>query len=108
MTDTAIQVGDVGTEFLLEIVEGDGSGDAVDVSAATTLQIKLLPPGTGAVVVVKTASLKNDGLDGKIRALSGAGDLSVPGSWQVQGYVVTPSGSWHTSIGFFAVKANVG
>lgn len=107
MTDTAAQVGDVGTKFLVTILEDDDAGNpqAVDVSGATLKTVTLKPP-SGAVIT-RNASFETDGTDGKIFILSQSGDLSVAGAWEVQGRVTLAAGDWRSEVGSFAVKANL-
>lgn len=81
-----IQVGDIGTEIELTVRD---EGVAVNLSAATTLQILLTSP-TG-VEKTLTAELVTDGTDGKLRAYTVSGTIDEEGSWYAQARVVTPS-----------------
>lgn len=114
-----IHLGDIGTEFVVEIVEctgEDANGDpiytAVDVSTNTSLNIYFKKPD--GTVLTKTAGFAsvdsgatNDGTDGKISYYSVAGDLDVLGKWYIQGKVTLPSGAWSSAIGSFKVKSNI-
>ncbi len=98
-----IHVGDVGTIFEVEIT--DQADAAVDISGATTKQIKFTKPvGTD---VTQTAAFSGTGTDGKMRYLTVAADLSADGDWALQGYVVIPAGTWHTDVGTFKVLPNL-
>jgi len=99
----SIHVGDIGT--VLEITLTDETGAALDVSAATMLQIELQKPDK--TNVTKTAVLSTDDTDGKIRYVSVDGDFDQPKSWKLQGRVTLPSGTWRSQIGSFIVEKNL-
>ena len=63
----------------LEVVVQSSPGVAKDISQATSLQIFLLRP-LGQSTVTYTAQFTNSGTDGKFRALTASGDLSLSGS----------------------------
>lgn len=108
MTDTSVQLGDIGTKFLVTIEEDDSDGIAqpVDVSQATLKTITIMPEG-GSTPITKAASFETDGTDGKIFITSESGDLSTSGSWQIQGRVTLPGGDWRSKVGCFSVKTNL-
>lgn len=83
MPANPINVGDVVT-FRVTVTDQDGS--AVDVSGASTKQIKLRKPS--GTVLTKTASFTTDGSDGKIEYQTANTDLDVAGVWGIQAYVV--------------------
>jgi hypothetical protein len=96
-------VGDVGLVFKATVK--DENEAVVDISSATTLQIKLGDPfGT---MTAKTASLYSDGTDGILKYATVAGDLAYAGRWMAQGYVVTPTRTFHTSKKIFEVEGNL-
>lgn len=99
-----IHVNDIGTELVVAIVDEDGA--AVNLAAATVKTIRLKPP-TGATLS-KAAVLDTNGTDGLIRYDTVSGDLSTPGSWQIQGFVTVAGKSWSTEVGNFLVKKNLG
>lgn len=95
------RVGDYGTAIELTIQRGSS---AVDVSGASTIQIKFRNPRK--TITTKTASLSNDGTDGKIRYVLEDDVLDVAGGWEVWGYVVmSASEAWSTTKGEFKVEA---
>jgi hypothetical protein len=102
---TTLHVGDYGATLEMTIEEDDA---AVDISGATTIQIKLKAPD--GRLLNKTATLSSDGSDGKMNYTLQQGDLSVPGKWRWQGYLAGVGGwTGHTSEGQpFDVKQVVG
>ena len=83
MAADPINVGDVVT---LYTTVTDQAGNAVDVSGASTKQIKLRKPS--GTVLTKTAEFTTDGTDGQIEYTTVNTDLDVTGLWGIQGYVV--------------------
>ena len=80
MTTETISLRDLGTDFEVTIMEGAA---VVDVSAATALEIEFKSPG--GTKTVKTASLVNDGTDGKIHYKRLSGDIARKGTWSYLG-----------------------
>lgn len=101
MAADEIHVGDVGTRFLVTIMDG---ATAVDVSTATVKQILLKKPS--GVILTKSASFVLTGADGRIQYFSIAGDLDLAGFWHIQAYVEMPAGKWHSDVQLFEVHAN--
>jgi len=100
-------VNDIGTIFRVTVYDttSTGASTVADISAATTKQIIFeRPDGT---TLTKTAVFTTDGSDGNIQYVSVDGDLNVTGTWHLQAYVVTPAGSWKTSVGHFRVYENL-
>lgn len=92
-----IHVGDVGIALIVVVV--DETGTVVNISTASTLTILLLPPtqsNPAAALLTKPAVLDTNGVDGAMRYTTQAGDLSVAGTWQIQGQVVIGSAMWST------------
>lgn len=101
---TALHVGDYGTVLRLTLTE---NGAVVDISGATTKQIKLRTPDDR--ILTKPAVFTAGGTDGAFQYTLQAGDLNTPGQWRWQGYLVG-IGGWagHTSEGTpFTVKEPV-
>lgn len=97
-----IHVDDIGTVFTVTLKE---SGSAVNVSTATTKTIKFKDPsGTASS---KTADFTTDGSDGKIYYTTVADDLDEAGMWEIQAYVVMPTGTWSSSTKKFRVYPNL-
>ncbi len=86
--EAQLHVGDVGTEIVVTVV--DQAGAAVNISGATELTIYLTRPNR--TVLTKTAVLDTNGVNGKMKYVTQSGDLSVAGTWKVQGYVAGASG----------------
>ena len=84
-----VRSGDEGTIFRTTIVD---NGTAVDVSTASTKEIKFLDPK--GVKVVKTAAFTTDGSDGKIEYITLTNDIVQVGVWSIEGYVETSAGKW--------------
>ncbi len=97
-----VHQGDVGTELVITVVEWDADEEeyvVVDISTATGFIVYLTKPRVGAtatVTLTKTGALDTDGLDGKMKYVVQSGDLSVGGTWEIQGYV-TGVGDWSGS-----------
>lgn len=88
---STLHVGDIGSVIRLTLKE---NGTVVDISGASTKQIKLQKPdGTS---VTKTASFTDNGTDGQLQYSTQSGDLSVAGRWYAQAYVVLGSWSGHS------------
>ena len=99
-----IRVGDIGTVFIVTVIDCD-TGLPIDVSAATTKTIKLLLPDLS--VLEKAASFTTDGTNGKIQYTIASGDLSQSGRWKIQGYVVDSGYTNHSAVEEFNVLANL-
>ena len=102
MAQNEIHKDDYGTLFIATIKDGSST---VDVSSATTKTLKFKKPS--GPVLSKSGEFTTTGVDGKIQYLTVSGDLSEIGTWQVQGYVITPSGKWDTDINKFKVYNNL-
>lgn len=72
----------IGVAFKATIQE---DGAAVDVSTASTKQIKFTKPD--GTVETKTATFVTDGTDGVIQYVTVDGDLDMTGGWKATGYV---------------------
>lgn len=79
----------------------DPSGDALDISSATTKTIKFKKPdGTCAS---KTADFLTDGTDGYLVYLTEEDFLDTVGFWEAQGYIVMPTWTGHNEADMFEV-----
>lgn len=97
-----IYAGDIGTVFRARILDENDS--VVDISSATTLEMRFRKPG--GAVDVQTASLDTDGTDGYLRYVTIAGDIDKgeEGAWRCQGHVQFPGGlNYSSSIYKFTV-----
>lgn len=68
----------------------DQDGDAVDISGASSKQIVLRKPD-GTTKITKSATLTNDGTDGKLEYTAAASELDTEGEWKWQ-FLVTLGG----------------
>jgi len=98
-----IHVGDIGSQFLITIL--DQSGEIVDISTATQKEVIFL--SSSRVEKVKTASFYTNGTDGKIVYTLQSGDIDVDGLWKYQAKIIMPSGTWFTNIEDFRVYPNI-
>jgi hypothetical protein len=96
------QVNDIGTIITLTVYDGS---EVVDISSATSMQIRLKPKN--GLRIDKTATFVTDGVDGKIECVVSTNDFAVGAVYSVQGYIVMPSGTWHTSIKEITVNKNL-
>lgn len=95
-----LRVGQVGAEIVVQFT--DPAGAAVDVSGASTLQIRLQPPGANTASVL-SASLLTDGTDGRVVYRTTNTTLSVVGAYQIEGYASWGTYDLPTEIGRFDV-----
>lgn len=105
MSDKGIHVGDTVT-FVLTVTDVVTSA-IIPITGFTTLEMTFTRPDDAGTTFVVNASLLTDGSDGKMEYTTLTTDLNMPGRWQVQGFVVVPSGQWHTSTTVFKVFKNL-
>jgi hypothetical protein len=99
-----IQAGATGMVITLTVQ--DEAGVAVNLTTATTTEIILKPPQGFAIT--KTASVVSPATDGKIRYVTEAGVLGVPGKWKAQAFVALSGGAEYYSTTIdFVVGANL-
>jgi len=99
-----IRAGDIGTVFIVQIVDCE-SGLPIDLSLATTMTIKFLLPDK--TVIERTAVFTTDGTDGRIQYVTIAGDLSLAGLWKIQAYAVDSGFTNNSEIEEFRVYSNL-
>lgn len=102
MAANEIHLNDIGTIFEVTIKDGD---NVVDISSATTKEI--IFKSKDRTITTKTGVFVTDGTDGKIKHTSIANELNVVGVWSIQGFVVLPSGEWHSDISTFEIHKNL-
>ena len=102
-----IHENDVGTEFIVTIVECDASGveTPIDISSASNMEIVFLK--ADATKDTFAASFVTDGLDGEMHYFTLAGDLTPAGNYKLQGIVTTPAGKWYSTREKFKVVPNL-
>ena len=95
-----IHMGVIGLALELEVL--DETGAAVNLSAASVLQLKLRAPGGNTETY--TAVLSGDGTDGKMRYVTtSTEDLDAAGTWTKQGYIEVGTFKGYTSRSTFEV-----
>ena len=94
-----IQLGNL-TTFEIQFVDADGA--AIDISAASSLAIKLEAPDLVASAPV--AAFKTDGTDGWISATVAPDKI---GAWKIQGVATIAAVEKHTGRGTFSVAGNL-
>jgi hypothetical protein len=100
MYDIGPHVNDIGS--VLELTVKNCDGTAVDISAASTMQMKFTKPG--GTVLSANGVFTTNGSDGKLRYTTVVGDLSERGTWKCRAYLAFPGGwSGHTSYDKFTV-----
>ena len=104
MATQTVRIGDLGVVLEAEIVNSAGS--SIDVSAATTKELRLRKPDKTEATV--TAVFTTDGTDGKVRYVSLAATFDVLGEWAYQARVVMPSQTLTTRRGTFVVEDLIG
>jgi len=87
----------------------DENGDDIDVSTATTLQVKIEKPDGADVAKDLGASAYGDGdlTDGWADYTVEVGLIVMAGDWKAQAYAVTPSRVIPTKPHTFTVKGNI-
>ena len=100
MSNETVTKNHIGLAIDAQIVDDD-TGVAIDVSSASTKQLKI--QGPGQTTKTKTAAFIDDGTDGWVRYTTIDGDLDVIGVWQIQGSFVDSGETYHTLIDTFTV-----
>ena len=84
----------------------DQSGNIIDVSGATLMQVTFTRPDKTKVVF--TLSLLTTGKDGWMQYVTTPTDLNMPGLWEDQAYVTFPNNQdWHSDTSSFRVSPNL-
>lgn len=99
----AIYVNDVGTQLIATFKRPDGQPR--DISNATLKQLRLKKPN--GTIVYKPAEFVMDGANGQVIYTFVEGDVDQSGSWEVQGYIETLSGRWHSGVVVFPVSISI-
>lgn len=89
----------------LQILVVDQDGDALDISAASALQIWLLAPNQTKIPI--TAAFVNNGMDGLIEAITDADTLPQAGTWGIQAQLQFGNTLLESRWGYFAALPNV-
>ena len=96
----------VGNNSTYEITFKDQDNAVIDISTASTKQIKFKPPNNGDLIT-KAGTFTVDGENGKLRYVDTAGDIAVAGTWRLQGHVVISSKNWYSSIEEFEMEESL-
>lgn len=99
----SIHKGDIGIDFIVTLLKASDN-TPLDVSAATTLQLKFR--AIGGTTKTQTASLVTDGKDGKIRYVTATADDLDTGNinWEIQPFVEAPTFIGHGNKSVFYVE----
>jgi len=92
----SLHKGDIGTVIQYDTLE--------DISDGTVFKLKYTKPD-GTTTGEWTGSLSGTRIVQYTTA--SASDLDQAGTWQLQAYVETPSGKWHSDIKTFIVEDNI-
>jgi hypothetical protein len=104
MSKGEVRVGDNNTTH--EITIKDQEDAVVDLSAASSMTVLYLKPGS-AGTFTKTGTYVTDGTDGKLKTTFLSADLDVKGSYKWQVTLVFPQGTWRTDLHTLEVHANL-
>jgi len=84
----------------------DQDGNVVDISGATDMNFVVLKPDRTTRMDVD-ATFTTDGTDGKMQYQFDTGELNQEGDFEYQGFVILPSGPFHSDIYSFKVHRNL-
>lgn len=94
-----LQRNDEGTVIRITVKEGS---TAVDISGATTMQMKFRKPSD--VTVTKTPVFNTDGVDGIMKYVVEAGVMDEVGIWEVQPFVALNGWKGRGAVNTFEVE----
>lgn len=83
----------------------DEEGNALNLTGATTTEIRLKPPQ--GYPITKSASVVQPATSGKVRYVTEAGVLGVPGKWRAQAFVAVGGNEYFSTTIEFTVGANL-
>ena len=99
-----VQLGDT---LAIELTIRQCDSNAIlDISTQTAMSITIVGPSSTPGKTVNSVFV-TDGTDGKMTSTFLKGVISIIGKWSLQGLVVLPTGTHHTNIETFEVKANL-
>ena len=92
---SVLRKGDVGVIFRNTVKDQDDA--VVDISSATTNQIKITKPD--GTVFVATAVFTDDGEDGQHQFVTTSEVLTQVGVYKITSYIIltSPAGTWHST-----------
>jgi len=97
---TDIHTNDIGTVFIINISD---SGVPVDLSGGTSASNVILFKRPDRTTFNRPAVFDTDGKNGRIKYVSVAGDISMPGVWYISARVNTENGQWVATADTFTV-----
>jgi len=103
MSDYEVHVGDIGTIVKVTIQE---EGVAINLTDATTMKIKFQRKDK-TTFEMDALIWEDDPEQGIIYCLSVEDTFDLKGEWSIQGYVIFPTGEWHTAKETFTVEDNI-
>jgi len=103
-SNQTIQLGEAKTILKVRAVMEDGVTPE-DISGATSLKIRLKSPA--GVTTEYVGTLTSGGVDGYFQYITVLDDISLIGSWKIQGKITMPDWSGYTEIGEFEVIDNL-
>lgn len=89
-----INLGDIGTVLSITVLSAR-TGQPLDLSTATTLEILLQRPDFTNMVKTATSSSPTTGV---LQAVVGQGDISMAGTWHVRAHVAGPGYDYHSDL----------
>lgn len=100
-------INDIGTIFRVTVYDTTSTGgtEIANISAATTKTFTFKNPN--GQTFTRNATFTTDGVDGQVEYATVDGDLNIAGTWGIQAYIATPSGSHRTNVGTFRVFENL-
>lgn len=100
-------INDIGTIFRVTVYDTTSTGgtEVANISSATSTTFTFKNPN--GQTFTRAATFTTDGTDGQIQYATVDGDLNIAGTWAIQAYVVTPTGSHKTNVGTFRVFENL-
>lgn len=102
--DYDIHVGDEGTELRFWLTD---AGAVVDLQLATTMNLFLKSPVDPWTVSTYAMAFVTDGTDGGLKYVLTTGNVNIDGAWSAQVHVITPSGSWKSTVVTINVARNL-
>lgn len=99
----AIHQDDTGTAFIITLK--DNNGVVFDVSGASERKIFFRKPS--GTIISKDMTLVTSGTDGKVRYVTGIGDIDEAGNWKMQVKITISGAVKRSNIYKFKVERNL-
>lgn len=101
-----LHVDDIGTGLRFTIKEANVALDLVDKGIAAE-DIVLHLQKKDKTLIFRPVEYYTDGRDGRVVYYTQAGDIDQKGNWSGQLFLMSTSGSWHTSKVTYVVEDNL-